>query len=71
MPVGFTASPASCSSDLEYYFSAAGTGSGEVLNPSDAPAATHTPAIGTFTEVYSDDFEDDASDLAALLGNWG
>jgi C1A family cysteine protease len=54
-----TLPPADCDDLPEYYFSAEGTASGVVHNPSDAPTTVHTSLVGDLIFVFSDDFESD------------
>ena len=46
--------PVTCASNVEFYFSAEGTVSGEVFNPPGAPENTYAPLVGTFVDVFED-----------------
>jgi len=48
-----------CGDVPEFYFSAEGTESGIVTEPSDAPAAIFTADVGVFVLIMDDDFETD------------
>ena len=50
---------AGCSDTPEFYFSAAGSGSGVHTRPADAPASVYTATVGVRNVVFHDDFQTD------------
>ncbi|MCP3902302.1 MAG: S8 family serine peptidase, partial [Planctomycetes bacterium] len=67
--------PASaCGQTPEYYFSAQGTVSGVVTQPSTAPTEVFTYLLGSAAVLFADDFETDtgwtAENLGASSGDW-
>ena len=67
--------PAACCDDVpEFYVSARGETSGLVTQPANAPDEVFTAALGTFTTIFHDDFEQDhewlAENLGATDGDW-
>jgi len=51
--------PASCGDTPEFYFSAGADIMGTMYNPSNAPEEVYTCLVGSFTEIFSDNFEND------------
>ncbi|RMF77900.1 MAG: hypothetical protein D6744_10755, partial [Planctomycetota bacterium] len=64
----------SCGDTPEYYFSADGTVSGTVTLPGNAPAGVFSAQVGSFTTVFTDNFETDqgwtTANLGATTGDW-
>ena len=50
---------AQCGDTPEYYFSAEGALTGEIFNPSDAPATVYSSYVGTLEPMFTDNFETD------------
>jgi len=48
-----------CGNPTEYYFSATSVGGSVVTLPEDAPASFFSTPVGTFTEVFHDNYETD------------
>ncbi|MCX6664808.1 MAG: C25 family cysteine peptidase [Euryarchaeota archaeon] len=63
-----------CGDLPEYYFSAEGTTSGIVTNPTNAPDDLYTATVGTYITVIADDFETDqgwiVENIGVMSGSW-
>jgi hypothetical protein len=64
-----------CSNTPEFYFSAEGSESGVVYEPSDAPVTTFTAGVGIYVLIMEDDFESDQAwtvedDPGLASGTW-
>ncbi|MEE8459131.1 MAG: hypothetical protein V3S08_04625, partial [Phycisphaerales bacterium] len=60
---------APCGADVEFYFSAAGSVSGDVTNPSGAPANTYAPLVGSIVDLFADDLETDRGWIVGAAGD--
>ena len=60
---------APCGAAVEFYFSAQGSVSGEVLNPPGAPANTYAPLVGAFVDIFEDDLETDRGWTVGAAGD--
>ncbi|MBU0640695.1 MAG: S8 family serine peptidase [Planctomycetes bacterium] len=63
-----TLPPALCSSTPEFYFSAEGSVSGVIYNPTNAPADTYTATVGEFATITANPFDTDPG--WTTEGNW-
>lgn len=79
VPLGFglfqaTLPPAECATTPRFYFSAAGSETGPVYNPADAPAETYSARVATLSVPLGDNFETDlgwtVEDHYILMGTW-
>ena len=63
-----------CEGVPEFYVSASGVASGVVTRPAGAPTEVYSAAVGTFTSIFHDDFEQDrdwlVENLGATDGDW-
>ena len=55
-----TLPPPVCGSTPQFYVSAAGSDSGVVTNPANAPTQNYAPGVGSTVTLVSDNFENDA-----------
>jgi C1A family cysteine protease len=66
--------PPNCFHTPEYYFGAAGSLTGAIYCPSDAPTTSFSPVVGELDTVLADDFEYDlgwtVEDSALTDGSW-
>ena len=64
---------ATCDDDPEFYFTAQGSDSGVVYQPSGAPGTTYSAVVGEMSVLFADDFETNKGwtvTAGATTGNW-